>query len=70
MSDDVGSEGRRQGHVTGVIHSSNRDFLVTWGGTDIRNDDVNNVLGTEANVSLLDISTPGKHWTTLTMIGT
>lgn len=68
VSRDIGAGNRRQGHITGVI-KSDADLLVSWGGTALRTDDVTDVLGREANVSVFDTAALKQNWTTLTMIG-
>lgn len=67
-----GAGERRQGHVTGaIVGSSGEDILVVYGGTDIRNDDVNDVVARTGNVSVLNLGEPAasQNWTELTMIG-
>lgn len=69
LAHDVGAGARRQGHITATVHKINDALLVAWGGTATRNDDVTDVLGSEANVSMLNTSSMDQNWTTLTMVG-
>lgn len=66
ISEDLGAGERRQGHVSGGIVAWDKDVLVAYGGTDVRNDDVNDVLGRTGNLSVLT-NTSGS-WTQLEMI--
>ncbi len=68
-SQDIGAGQRRQGHVSAEIIAWGQEHIVVYGGTSLRNDDVNDVLGEETSVSILDMSNPQKNWTELEMAG-
>lgn len=52
VSEDLGAGERRQGHISGRVVAWDMDVLVVYGGTGLRNDDVNDVLATSSNLSV------------------
>lgn len=70
VSQDLGAGKRRQGHVSGEVEVGDEEVLVVYGGTSIRNDDVNHVTAKTTNISLLSKNTGSDQiWTQLETIG-
>lgn len=67
-SQDVGAGELRQGHVSAEITAWGQEYIVVYGGTHVRTDDVNDVLAGRSRVSLLDTST-WASWESLEMVG-
>lgn len=67
-SQDVGAGELRQGHVSVEISAWEQEYIVVYGGTDTRTDDVNDVLAGGSRVSLLDTSSM-LTWESLEMVG-
>ncbi|CAM9750475.1 unnamed protein product, partial [Ectocarpus sp. 4 AP-2014] len=66
--DSIGGAGqRRQGHVSAEVTAWDQKHVVVFGGTSVRTDDVNDVLGREAGVFVVDITNPA-NWTELEMV--
>ena len=68
VSQDVGAGELRQGHVSAEIFAWDQEYIVGYGGTDTRTDDVNDVLAGGSRVSILDTSTM-LSWESLEMVG-
>lgn len=68
VSQDVGAGELRQGHVSAGIFAWDQEYIVVYGGTDTRTDDVNDVLAGGSRVWLLDTSTM-LSWESLEMVG-
>lgn len=67
--DSIGGAGqRRQGHVSAEVTAWDQKHIVVFGGTSVRTDDVNDVVGREAGVFVMDITNPA-NWTELEMVG-
>ena len=68
IGQNAGAGKRRQGHVTAEVEAWGDTYLVAYGGTSVRNDDVNDVMAKGSGVSILDSANPW-NWTELEMIG-
>ena len=68
VSQAVGAGELRQGHVSADIFAWDQEYIVVYGGTDTRTDDVNDVLAGGSRVWLLDTSTQ-LSWESLEMVG-
>lgn len=65
---DMGAGGMLQGHISTEMLAWNEKYIVVYGGTTVRTDDVNDVFAVGSNVSILDISS-SQNWTLLEMVG-
>lgn len=68
VSQAAGAGRRRQGHVSAEVVAWGQEYTVVYGGTSVRNDDVNDVGALGSDVSILDASSP-QNWTGLEMVG-
>lgn len=68
VSEAVGAGERRQGHITAEVEAWDQAYLVIYGGTSVRNDDVNGISARGSSLWILDNENP-RNWTELEMIG-
>lgn len=68
VSEAMGAGDRRQGHITTEVEAWDHTYLVIYGGTNVRNDDVNGVSARGSSLWILDNENP-RNWTELEMIG-
>lgn len=68
VSQVAGAGDRRQGHISAEVVAWDQEHIVVYGGTNVRNDDVNDVVARGSEVSILNTSNP-QNWTDLEMVG-
>lgn len=68
VSEAMGAGERRQGHITAEVEAWDHAYLVIYGGTNVRNDDVNGISARGSSVWILDNENP-RNWIELEMIG-
>lgn len=68
VSQAAGAGQRRQGHVSAEVEAWEQEHIVVYGGTSVRNDDVNDVVARGSGISILNTSNP-QNWTGLEMVG-
>lgn len=68
VNKDAGAGELIQGHVSAEVEAWGKGYLVAYGGTSVRTDDVNDVIADGSEVSIVDTTSPDV-WMDLEMVG-